>query len=106
MRFQPVAQRTTSLRLNLPVRRRFASHASALGHIVRSNSSHGNGGPPGEAPEDGVVNDHEWELRAGLLGPSLPPHPINVTAYRASGRHAEENAATVFRLWTCGQTRQ
>ena len=74
MRFQLVVQRTTSSYPTLTViasRRRFASHAPALEHVVRSHPSHGNGGPPGEHPGDGVVTDHEWELRAGSLGP--PP---------------------------------
>lgn len=83
MRFQPVVQRTTRLYPSLLVialRRHFASYASALEHIVQTNPSHGNGGPPGEHPEDGVVTDHEWELRAGSLGPYLFLRPINVTA--------------------------
>jgi len=74
MRFQLAVQRITSSYPTLPViasRRRFTSRASALEHIIRSSPSHGNGGPPEEHPEDGIVTDHEWELRAGLLGP--PP---------------------------------
>lgn len=83
MRFQLVVQRTTHLYPGLPViasRRQFASHLSVLEHVVRSAPSDGNGGPPGEHPEDGVVADHEWELRAGLLRPYLFFHPIDVTA--------------------------
>ena len=83
MRFQPVAQQTTRQYPSLLVivsRRRFASHSSARGHIVQTNPSQGNGGPHGEHPEDGVVTDHEWELRAGSLGPYLFFRPINVTA--------------------------
>ena len=82
MRFQPVAQRTTRLYpspLVIASRRRYASHSSALGHTVQTNASQGNGGPHGEHPEDGVVTDREWELRAGSLGPYLVLRPINVT---------------------------